>query len=965
MTHARNSRVGPIHAAAAVLAISGTALAQPAPPVAGPKGAQAARQAEQSGPVRPNAMPPAPAAVDQLLDAAFLTPEQKKDKRVQFGRYTAEDLDTPARVARAALIRGAYDDPALLAADADPLDRAEAALRRGECDQMLKDLGTQNSPRAIRLRVEAMETLTRYDDAVNAGKPLIDDLLAGKLTSAEAVADGVRVLAIRTRLRGPAQAGNSPADYTAMMQLLSDARTRMDRFAWPVMLAEAELLYEKDNRGQAAEAVEQVLALNPTSAEAWALMGRMTVDSFNFGVTERIARRLDLLAGEWTGTDPEDVGDDLPGSVSPLAAMLIARTQLRQSEGKLALDVLEPAIAKYPKMSELLALKCAAEAVAFDFAAADSCLAQFDQTHGRSPVAQLAAGSALSESRQYERSHAYLTEAARRQPMDPQPYITLGLLLLQAGDDDAALTALEKSFTLDPFNVRADNSLRLARELQTYESVQTPHYVIRYKPGKSADGSAGDELLACEMAGPLEANHAAVTGKPENGVRGGIDFVPAQKTIIDLMPDHQWFGVRIAGMPAIHTIAASTGPVIAMESPREGPKHLGAYDWVRVLRHEYVHTVTLARTGNRIPHWFTEASAVFLEQAPREYSTVQLLASALVADKLFDFTDINIAFVRPRRPSDRSQAYAQGHWMYEYICTRFGERAPLDLMDKYAAGVREEEAFQSVLGVSRATFFDDFKQWARNQVIEWGVLPPEGQPSLRSMLAGEAMKKPDLEPEARAALERVAAGKNEDRDAEVELVEPTPELVKVLLEQHPTHPDVLELAVDDAVKLAGGKVTAELVPLVERYAKARPVDPKPHRLLARMYLEAADADVSQLATQAAAAIPHLEFLDAREQKSPTLAMELARRYAATGQLALAKAKAERATQISPFDPRPRELAATIALQSKDLVNAERHIVALTKIEPDREIHARRLEAIARMRASEPSGNARPEPPSSR
>lgn len=957
MMHARPTRSDSLLAGLAVLAIVGLALGQPAPPVVEQSGPNAARQAERSGPVSPSPMPPSPQAVDQLLDAAFLTPDQRKDKRIQFGRYTAEDLDTPARVARAALIRGAYDDPSLVAGDADPLDRAEAALRRGDFDAMFKDLGDIRTPRASRLRVEAFDHLSKYDDATKEAKPVIDDLLAGKLKTADDIAEGVRILAIRTRLRGPAQAGGSPADYGAMMQLLADARTRLDRFAWPVILAEAELLYEKDNRSQAAEAMEQALALNPTSADAWTLLGRLTVDSFNFGSTERIARRLDLLAGDWSGADPEDPGESLPGSVSPLAAKLIARTQLRQSEGKLALEVLEPALTKYPNMPELLALKCAAEAVGFDFAASDSCLEQFDRAYGRSPMAHLAVGSALSEARQYERSRKHLLEAARRQPMDAEPHITLGLMLLQAGDDAGALTALEKSFKLDPFNVRADNSLRLARELQAYERVETPHYVIRYKPGKRPDGTAGDELLACEMAGPLEANHDAVTGKPEAGVRGGIDHVPAQKTIIDLMPDHQWFGVRIAGMPAIHTIAASTGPVIAMESPREGPKHQGSYDWVRVLRHEYVHTVTLSRTSNRIPHWFTEASAVFLENAPRDFSTVQLLTGVLVADKLFDFTDINIAFVRPRRPSDRSQAYAQGHWMYEYICARFGERAPLDLMDKYAAGVREEEAFSSVLGIGRTQFFEDFKKWARNQVVEWGMLPPEGDPTLKALLARQTLTKPDLEPERRSALERIASGKEEENDEDVELVEATPELVKSLLEAHPRHPDVLELAVDDAVKAAGGKASPDMVPLIERYARARPVDPKPHRLLARMYLEAAGADASQLAAQAAAAIPHLEFLDAREQKSPTLAMELARRHAAIGDMDKAKLKAERATQLSPFDPRPRELAATIALQRKDVVSAERHIVALTKIEPDREIHARRLEALGRMKAATPLNSA--------
>ena len=224
--------------------------------------------------------------------------------------------------------------------------------------------------------------------------------------------------------------------------------------------------------------------------------------------------------------------------------------------------------------------------------------------------------------------------------------------------------------------------------MQTYLRFETPHYIIRCKPGSEDDGTA-DSLLADEMAGPLERNYAIVTGSGP----GGIDFEPKDKTMIDLMPDHQWFGVRIAGMPQIHTIAASTGPLIAMESPRVGVGHLGPYDWVRVLRHEFTHTVTLARTRNRIPHWFTEASAVYNEQSPRDWNTCQLLAAAHRQNKLFDFTEINLAFIRPKTPHDRPLAYAQAEWMYEYIIARAGPKAPLELMDKYAANVpREEDA---------------------------------------------------------------------------------------------------------------------------------------------------------------------------------------------------------------------------------------------------------------------------------
>ncbi len=956
-------------------------------------------------------LPSTPDSVDQLLAAPYLSPDQLKDTRIRFGRYSGDDLDSPARVARAALQRAVYDDPALAAddADADPLDRAEAAYFRADLPAALKllDALPSQTPRSIRIRAAILEDQGKFNDALRIADPILADLAAHKLTSSDDIVEAVRLGAQRIRLRGPASlkdgaGGGAANDYKQLLAHLDTIVNTTDRLSWPAMIAQADLLSARDNKQEAAAVLSRALELNPSSAAAWAMLGRLMVESFAFPQAEGIAKRLDLLASDWSGADPDPLPAELaaadPGSISTDGAMIAARILLRQSEGAQALKVLEPALARAPKSPRLLALKCAALAVSFDFKAADAALADFDSLVGQSPLAHYEVGKALSESRQYTISRTHLEEAARRQPNAPEPYIELGLMLMQAGKDADALIALDRAFALDPFNARADNSLRLARELQSYEKIETPHYIIRCKPGPNTDGGPSDTILARDMAGPLERNYDIVTGSQP----GGIDYQPKEKTLIDLMPDHRWFGVRIAGMPAIHTIAASTGPIIAMESPRDGANHLGTYDWVRVLRHEFTHTVTLGRTSNRIPHWFTEASAVYLEQAPRDWNTCQLLAAAHRQGKLFDFSQINISFVRPKKPTDRSQAYAQGHWMYEYIVERSGAKAPLELMDKYAQGVREEEAFQSVLHISRAQFLADFITWSRQQIIDWGLDVPDGTPVLHQLQAREALliqnpggnagasptqnpggnagangatdnkadnkadNKPDAappSPEAEAAmaearkaeqdhklaLQRIADGHPTEDDDQVDLPEPTPEWIAKWLAEFPRHPDVLELAMDEAIEKNKGRATPEIEPLIDRYAAARPVDPKPHRLLAKMYLDAAAANPANLNAQAAKAIPHLEFLDAREQKLPTYAMELARRYAALGEMDKAVASAERATQIDPFNAPTRELAATIALQAHDLAGAERHIAALTQIEPTREIHKQRLEAVRKMR----------------
>ena len=865
-------------------------------------------------------IPPTAQAVLTTLEAEYLTDAERADRRVFHGLWLAADFDDPARRARAAIISGVIDDPSLDNPAAAIEDRAEALLLRGDPQAALELLADHASPRAARLRGESLETLGKIEDANKAIEPAIAALDNPETRDPAAITEGVRALMLRARLEG------RPADdFNRMLQTLIAAQQDIDRLYWPAVVTQAELLSEKDNPGDAAKAAEEALTLNASAAGAWALLGRMSVDSFNFPIADLIADHLDNIARRFS---------DEPAITSPLADLIRARSWMRQNDPDFAEVHIERVLARFPTHRAALALHCAVTAQRYDFERLEKQLAEFDALSPNSPLALFEAGNVLAEMRQYARSAEYLERAAAGQPNWPAPHIELGLLEMQSGRDDRARVALARAFELDPFNVRAKNSLTLVNELATYERIETPHFIIRFKPDT-------DRVMARDMVEPLEEIHAIVSA--------AIEHEPAQKTTIDLMPDHQWFGVRISGMPAIHTIAAATGPVIAMEAPRVGARNNGEYDWVRVIRHEYTHTVTLSRTGNRIPHWFTEASAVFVESAPRDYPTCQLLLRALETDTLFDLRQINIAFVRPEKPEDRGQAYAQGHWMYQCMVHHYGSSAPLRLMDEYAKGVREAAAMQSVLGVTQEQFMKDFTAWAREDVKKWGMI---SSPSIDELLFEATIKDPINREALRVAVSEYAAlggwklstGSRLGAEwYELPFVQATPELVEFWSVTYPDHADVLDLYLSDQLVLTDNKATPELVPLLERYAAARPVDPMPHRLLAQLYLaEGRGAD----------AIPHLEYLDVREQYSPTYAVELSKRYAAVSDWDKAWAKAIRATRIAPYNPAHRELAAAVAIKRNDLASAEREIVALTELEPDQPKHKQRLEALrSRMKSN--------------
>ncbi len=827
-------------------------------------------------------------AVQTLLKAPYLSDAERRRLRVEHGVWDDADLAEPALAARAALLSGRYADEALSNPAAAAEDRAEALLRMGEARRALDVLAGSTSLGALRLITEASEDLgetARATEAIKAARERLRDTSA---LSADEVSEGVRTLLFASR-RGP----DDLPDFNELMRLLGEARKSKDPLSWRVALCEAQLLWDKDNPGEALTALEQALSLNPRAAESLNLLVRITTSQMDVPSIMAHVETLDKLAG----------GQSLDGMLA------MSRLRLYQRDPNAAIESIDAILSRYPSQQEAMAMRAAASASLFDDAATERDLAAFSRAWPGSAAGLVEVGLAQSGARQYEDAEKTLRAACAKAPGWADAWIELGLVQAQAGRDDAARASLAEARRLDPFNIRASNTLTMLTELARLKSIESEHFIVRYKEGD-------DLVLAREMPAVLEKIYERVTG---NGP-GGIDHKPAGKTVIDLMPDHAMFAVRITGMPQLHTIAAATGPLVAMEAPRVGAGHsTGVYDWSRVIQHEFTHTVTLSRTRNRLPHWFTEASAVYLEDAPRDESRCTMLARALDTDQLFDLDSINVAFARPQKPTDRGMAYAQGHWMYEFIVERWGPGAPLKLMDQYAAGVREAQAMESVLGVSRAGFLDQYKAWARTQVVSWGLATPAGVPSVKELLA-----------QAQAEGGAVAA--------------PTPELIEAWLKKYPDHPQVLELAVSAALDKHEGKATDEMVPLIERFALAAPVKHLPHRVLARYYLDKGEGQK---------AIPHLEFMDAREVYNPALAVELSKRYGATGDWERAFEKAERATRIAPYDPSIRELAAAMAIKAGRLDAAARHVDALTILEPDRDVHRRRLEAIKKLMESAP------------
>ena len=862
----------------------------------------------------------APASLDAALDSAARSPEARQALRIRHGRWLADDLATPAQRARAAIDMGSFRDAALDDGSVPVALRGEVLVRRGRAEEALSLLAGCEEPTCALVRADALALLGRVNEAIAQLDPL-------ERAAADAGADPEAwFLGAQATQRRGALEPLPPDRWKRALDWLGRAREQ-DRLDPRVPLLEGRLLMARHNREEGVPALQQALALHPRQADAWFALGRAALEGFDFDSAARAVEALYRLA-------PDSAAGDL----------LAAERFLLLEDSERAQSTLDELLEREPDMPEALALNAAVAARRWDREAVASRLAEMDRRFPGQAIGAATVGRLLALHRQYAWAERMLRTAIERRPAWSEPRGELGQLLLQTGREADARKALAEAADLDPFDKRSAFGRWLLDEMAGYRVIDSPHFRIRVKPGI-------DEVVAEGMPEALERMHAEVCAR--------FGHEPSERTTIELLPDHEFFAVRITGMPGIHTMAASTGPVIAMEVPRRGNprKHLGTFDWLEVLRHEYAHTVTLSQTENRIPHWLTEALAVSVETKPRTYDTCMQLAQALRSGKLFALDRIKWAFVRPESPRDRPLAYAQGRWMVEFLEETWGNDVVPRLLERYRLGEDEDPALKATIGIGAEAFFDRFKVWAKEQVRAWGLSP---EPTMTDLVEIERASDPVhdeqvrnaraawLRDAARMFVDRVmqpfrprASGTREWPELRLPRFDITDEMLDRWLSEHPDHPDLLELKIRRRLE-DQPELNETSRALLRAYADARPVDPMPDRLLVRAQRDRGDARD---------ALASLRRLDLLEERDPAYALEIARLQRQQGDAASAMQAATKASRIDGYDPSTRELAAAIAIEAGRLDEALRHVRALERLEPDRPVHAERARRIeARMLA---------------
>jgi Flp pilus assembly protein TadD len=367
--------------------------------------------------------------------------------------------------------------------------------------------------------------------------------------------------------------------------------------------------------------------------------------------------------------------------------------------------------------------------------------------------------------RRYPAAGRFYQEAIERMPQLVAPYGQLGLIQMRLADETAAQKTLAKAFEIDPFNVRVSNSLKVLDVLSAYATIETEHFVIKFDRGH-------DEVLARSAARYLEDDVYPALCKR-------LGYQPQGKSLIEIFSrarntdGHGWFSARMVGLPYVGTVGACAGRVVAMQSPGDAKQ---PFNWARVLRHEFVHVVNLQQTDFNIPHWFTEALAVYNEDLPRPAEWDGLLAQVVKSDKLFDLETINGGFARPKSGGEWNLAYCQAELYAQFMLERFGDEALARMLSAYAENLPTPQAIERSFQVDVKEFERGYKEYVV-KIADKLAGENKEEESLAALQLAHGEKPDDVDLAARLAAAYLRAEKSGDAR----------KLVDSILKKEPKH----------------------------------------------------------------------------------------------------------------------------------------------------------------------------------
>ncbi len=505
---------------------------------------------------------------------------------------------------------------------------------------------------------------------------------------------------------------------------------KYDKSFWPAEYEAGQLLLEKFNRPEALAAFDKALTINPNAAEA--LTGK--------GVAALM--KLDLKDAEKRAEDALKINPNLPE-----ALRLRADLHFFVGDFTAAQRELEKAQKVNPRDEQTLARLAACLKGLRKDEDFDVLVKSVEKFDPKPAVFWFELGEQTEVRRLFGDAEKFYRKAADLRPKMPGPLNSLGQLYMRLGREKEASELLNKGFEADPFNVRVSNMRKVLKHLDSYATLKTEHFELRYD-------AKSDGPLARYMGEQLETIYTELAEKFKHKPKGPI--------LIEVFNSHMFFSGRVVAVPDLHTIGACTGRMIAMASPHAAGIRQ-PFNWARVIRHEIVHIFNLDQTDFQVPHWLTEGLAVQNEGFPRPQQWNTLLLERVPAAELMNLDNINLGFMRPKTPADWHMAYCQSLLYVEHIQKEYGDKAIGELLAAYKDGLDTGAAIRRVCKVNKTAFEEGYRKYLDAEVKKIHGKPAEKRKTFAELKA--AYEKNPKDADAAAAFAEAALNRSDRIEA--------------------------------------------------------------------------------------------------------------------------------------------------------------------------------------------------------
>lgn len=495
-----------------------------------------------------------------------------------------------------------------------------------------------------------------------------------------------------------------------------------------------------DNPQDGIDVLEKILKMDPTNAEALLWEARLFAERHQPADASRELKKL------------LDMNPNHAGAHAELANLYLEASKYEQAS-----ESCEKALKANPNLIRALDILCSLQILDFEYKKAEETARRALSINPRSLSSLSALAScywqkrdkdayeearkqvftinpaysefymtvarACENKRRNEEAMEVLKEALSLTPDSAQAHSMMGTLLMREGEEREAEKHLQRAYRLDQYNPKTANVLNLLRHMkENFASTRTEHFLIQWEKEK-------DDPLIHFLPEYLEQVYGEVCEE--------FGYEPRNPTLVQVFASHDQFSARIVGLPFIATVGASLGKIVAMDSPK-----MSRFDWKDVLRHEFIHVVTLQQSKMQIPFWLTEGLATYHEESPPPREWDALLARMLYLDDVIPLEDLNSYFTRPKSGTHKQAAYAESLLICRYLYEKFGGEVIRKMIEMYGDNLTTEEVIRKCLSMSQTEFEEEIRERVFRETKAAGRYPPSFMPGDGELIEERLKEKP-------------------------------------------------------------------------------------------------------------------------------------------------------------------------------------------------------------------------------